>query len=93
MKIDHQTVEKGLLSTVVALQQAYMMGMRVSEKDAKTKTMNFLSEKVVPLLGQESSGTKAKSIIKQAVDGLIEEYNSKQDKAFLCLLRLRDMLT
>lgn len=93
MKVDHKTIEKGLLSTVVALQQAYMMSLCIPEKDAKAKVMELLSKEVVPLLGQESTSSRAKAILREAVDSLIEEYNSKKDKAYLGLLRLRELLT
>lgn len=82
MRIDENTIEKSLLSTLKSLEMAYSVSKRVNATEARKMVCAFL----------KSNYNISNDFLADAIDSIYNEYENKKDMAFTGLSRLRELI-
>lgn len=92
INIDEKTLEKSVLSGLVALQQAYCITKRVNAEQGKVLVAQFLEEEgLKKLLGYDIEGGVKDALLEEVRD-LLDKYKDKRDKSYTALLKLEEKL-
>ncbi len=94
--VNQETIEKGIKSMVISLQQAIMVTQRMNQKEANVETAKFIVDRIIKDtlgLSIKDHTSEVQGKLHAVVKTYVNEYKDKKDKAYTGLLRLEEQLS